>query len=92
VSFVIKCAICSYQNTLLFIYFYIFSSGFVALYMNKVATGFDAKCSNQVTSKDESFRCALTLHVLLENPPADYPGTLREEIINGFCVIFPHIR
>uniref|UniRef100_K3XSR2 Telomere-length maintenance and DNA damage repair domain-containing protein n=1 Tax=Setaria italica TaxID=4555 RepID=K3XSR2_SETIT len=54
-------------------------SSFVALYMKKVATVFNAKFSNQASSKDESFRCTLTLHVLLENPPGDYPDIMREE-------------
>nr|XP_034595825.1 serine/threonine-protein kinase ATM isoform X4 [Setaria viridis] len=67
-------------------------SSFVALYMKKVATVFNAKFSNQASSKDESFRCTLTLHVLLENPPGDYPDIMREEVINGFCAIFSHIR
>jgi len=60
--------------------------------MKKVATGFDAKFSNQASSKDESFRCTLTLHVLLENPPGDYPDIMREEVLNGFSAIFLHIR
>uniref|UniRef100_A0A0E0FF14 Serine/threonine-protein kinase ATM n=1 Tax=Oryza nivara TaxID=4536 RepID=A0A0E0FF14_ORYNI len=54
-------------------------SSFVVLYMKKVATGFDEKISNQASSKEESFRCTLTLHVLLENPPGDYPDIMREE-------------
>jgi len=60
--------------------------------MKKVATVLDAKFSNQASSKDESFRCTLTLHVLLENPPGDYPDIMRDEVINGFSAIFPHIR
>ncbi|TVU22296.1 hypothetical protein EJB05_31981, partial [Eragrostis curvula] len=56
-------------------------SSFVILYMKRIASGFDAKSSNQASSKDESFRCALTLHVLLENPPGDYPDIMREEIL-----------
>lgn len=62
------------------------------LYIKKVATGFDANFSNQASSKEESFRCTWTLHVLLENPPGDYPDTMREEVLNGFCAIFSHIR
>uniref|UniRef100_R7WG20 Serine/threonine-protein kinase ATM n=1 Tax=Aegilops tauschii TaxID=37682 RepID=R7WG20_AEGTA len=54
-------------------------SNLVVLYMKKVATGFDANFSNQASSKEESFRCTWTLHVLLENPPGDYPDTMREE-------------
>ena len=60
--------------------------------MKKVTTVLDAKFNNQASSKDESFRCTLTLHVLLENPPGDYPDIMREEVINGFSAIFPHIR
>ncbi|CAL4957640.1 unnamed protein product [Urochloa decumbens] len=67
-------------------------SSFVALYMKKVATVFDAKFSNQASSKDESFRCTLTLHVLLENPPGDYPDIMRKEVIDGFSAIFSHMR
>lgn len=67
-------------------------SSFVVLYMKKVATGFDANFSNQASSKEESFRCTLTLHVLLENPPGDYPDNMRQEVLNGFCAIFSHIR
>uniref|UniRef100_A0A0E0JD53 Serine/threonine-protein kinase ATM n=1 Tax=Oryza punctata TaxID=4537 RepID=A0A0E0JD53_ORYPU len=58
-------------------------SSFVVLYMKKVATGFDEKFSNQASSKEETFRCTLTLHVLLENPPGDYPDIMREEILSG---------
>jgi hypothetical protein len=72
--------------------FHAFSSDFVSLYMKKVASAFDAKFSNQASSKDESFRCTLTLHVLLENPPSDYPDIMREEVLNGFSAIFLHIR
>nr|CAB3476606.1 unnamed protein product [Digitaria exilis] len=67
-------------------------SSFVAFYMKKVAAVFDAKFSNHASSKDESFRCTLTLHVLLENPPGDYPDIMREDVINGFIAIFSHIR
>ncbi|WVZ71910.1 LOW QUALITY PROTEIN: hypothetical protein U9M48_020441, partial [Paspalum notatum var. saurae] len=67
-------------------------SSFVVLYVKKLATGFDSKFSHQATSKDESFRCTLTLHVLLENPPGDYPGIMREEVLNVFSAIFSHIR
>jgi ataxia telangiectasia mutated family protein len=67
-------------------------SNLVVLYMKKVATGFNANFSNQAGSKEESFRCTWTLHVLLENPPGDYPDTMREEVLNGFCTIFSHIR
>ncbi|XP_062191304.1 serine/threonine-protein kinase ATM isoform X2 [Phragmites australis] len=67
-------------------------SSFVVLYMKKVALGFDAKFSNQESSKDESFRCTSTLHILLENPPGDYPDIMREDILNGFSAIFSRIR
>ncbi|XP_047054644.1 serine/threonine-protein kinase ATM isoform X1 [Lolium rigidum] len=67
-------------------------SSLVVLYMKKVATAFDANFSNQAGSKEESFRSTWTLHVLLENPPGDYPDTMREEVLNGFCTIFSHIR
>ncbi|KAL6847729.1 hypothetical protein ACP4OV_021857 [Aristida adscensionis] len=67
-------------------------SGFVVLYIKKVASGFDANFSNQAGSKDESFRCTSTLHVLLENPPGDYPDVMREEVLNGFSAIFSRMR
>ena len=85
-------AVCSYNNTHLFYIFPTRCSGFVAHYMKKVTTVLDAKFNNQASSKDESFRCTLTLHVLLENPPGDYPDIMRDEVINGFSAIFPHIR
>lgn len=78
--------------TLLFLYYSYIFSGFVVLYMKKVATGFDEKISNQASSKEESFRCTLTLHVLLENPPGDYPDIMREEVLCGFCAICSNIR
>lgn len=41
---------------------------------------------------EEVFRCILTLHSLLENPPGDFPDNFREDIVNGFVEIFSFIR
>ncbi|KAM0937519.1 putative non-specific serine/threonine protein kinase [Dioscorea sansibarensis] len=32
------------------------------------------------------------LHVLLENPPGDFPYNIREDFIDGFIGIFAHVR
>ncbi|KAK8914460.1 Serine/threonine-protein kinase ATM [Platanthera zijinensis] len=44
------------------------------------------------SSKEESFRCALTLHVLLENPPGDFPDNIRDSLVAGFIEMFSYIR
>ncbi|KAI5683411.1 hypothetical protein M9H77_04639 [Catharanthus roseus] len=67
-------------------------SGLVLLYMEKVQKHFDTKSSGISNSKEEVFRCILTLHSLLENPPGDFPDDLREDIVNGFIGIFTKIR
>ncbi|XP_019197259.1 PREDICTED: serine/threonine-protein kinase ATM isoform X3 [Ipomoea nil] len=64
----------------------------VLFYMEKVQTSLSAKLDGQLNPKDEIFRCILTLHSLLENPPGDFPDDLREHIIVGFTVFFTHIR
>lgn len=68
------------------------SQGLVLLYMEKVQKHFDTKSSGISNSKEEVFRCILTLHSLLENPPGDFPDDLREDIVNGFIGIFTKIR
>ncbi|KAM1451845.1 hypothetical protein ACFX2I_038908 [Malus domestica] len=56
-------------------------------YMDKI----DESLS-QYNTKEEVFRCILTLHSLLENPPGDFLPNLREEIVEWFVRIFSHIR
>ncbi|XP_043813489.1 serine/threonine-protein kinase ATM isoform X5 [Manihot esculenta] len=64
----------------------------VRMYIQKVETGVEGKNDNQVNLKEETFRCILTLHSLLENPPGDFPHELREDIVKGFVQIFSFIR
>nr|XP_027123123.1 serine/threonine-protein kinase ATM isoform X2 [Coffea arabica] len=67
-------------------------SGLVLLYMEKVETSLDVKTSSYSNPKEEVFRCILTLHSLLENPPGDFPADLRGDIVKSFIGIFCHIR
>lgn len=60
--------------------------------MNKVVSSIGVKLTAQSGSKEESFRCVLMLHVLLENPPGDFPDNIREDLIDGFIGIFAHVR
>lgn len=60
--------------------------------MEKVETSLDVKTSGYSNPKEEVFRCILTLHSLLENPPGDFPADLREDIVKSFIGIFCHIR
>lgn len=64
----------------------------VILYMNKVVTGLNSKSNSQTNNKEEVFRYVLNLHVLLENPPGDFPANLREDVVKGFREIFAHVR
>ncbi|KAA8540817.1 hypothetical protein F0562_024780 [Nyssa sinensis] len=61
----------------------------VLLYMTKVETSLSGNSSSQSNPKEEVFRCILTL---LENPPGDFPDTLREDIVKGFVGIFSFLR
>lgn len=67
-------------------------TGLVLLYMGKVETSLSVMNNVQPNPKEEVFRCILTLHSLLENPPGDFPDNLREDIVKGFAGIFLHIR
>ncbi|XP_060670261.1 serine/threonine-protein kinase ATM [Ziziphus jujuba] len=67
-------------------------SSLVLLYMEKVETSLGGKNDNQYNSKEEVFRCILTLQSLLENPPGDFSDNLREDIVKGFVGIFSFIR
>ncbi|XP_010663180.1 serine/threonine-protein kinase ATM isoform X4 [Vitis vinifera] len=64
----------------------------VLLYMGKVETSFSEKSNSQYNPKEEVFRCVLTLHSLLENPPGDFPDNLREDAVKGFIGIFSFLR
>ncbi|KAF5476799.1 hypothetical protein F2P56_003496 [Juglans regia] len=63
----------------------------VLLYMEKLKASFSGK-DNEYNPKEEVFRCVLTLHSLLENPPGDFPDNFREDIVKGFVGIFSFIR
>lgn len=64
----------------------------VLLYMEKLEIGFTERNSCQYSQKEEVFRNILTLHSLLENPPGDFPDSLREDMVKGFSRIFSHVR
>ena len=44
------------------------------------------------STKEEAFRCILTLHLLLENPPGDFPASIRADAVKGFVEIFSLVR
>lgn len=67
-------------------------SGLVLLYIERVHKYLDTQSSGLSNPKEEVFRCILTLHSLLENPPGDFPNDLREDIVGGFIRIFAHVR
>lgn len=69
-----------------------FWQGLVILHIEKVQTNLGVKNSTQSNPKEDLFRCVLTLHSLLENPPGDFPNNLREEIIKGIVRIFSFVR
>lgn len=60
--------------------------------MEKVESSLGGKNDNQYNPREEIFRCILTLQSILENPPGDFPNSLREDIVKGFVGIFSHIR
>ncbi|KAG7021450.1 Serine/threonine-protein kinase ATM, partial [Cucurbita argyrosperma subsp. argyrosperma] len=64
----------------------------VLLYLEKVEGSLVGKNDNLYTPKEELFRCILTLHSLLENPPGDFPDSIRQEIVNGIAKIFSLVR
>ncbi|KAJ8476072.1 hypothetical protein OPV22_019799 [Ensete ventricosum] len=66
-------------------------SGLVVLYINKLGTVIDTN-TGHTSSKEDVFRSIVILHVLLENPPGDYPDNIREDVVNGFIKIFSKIR
>ncbi|QHO17058.1 hypothetical protein HN873_033624 [Arachis hypogaea] len=64
----------------------------VFLYIEKVEASLNVKNISHYTSKEEVFRYILTLHSLLENPPGDYPDSIREDLVKGFVRICLLIR
>ncbi|KAF5201731.1 Serine/threonine-protein kinase ATM, partial [Thalictrum thalictroides] len=63
--------------------------GLVLLHMDKVES--TLRGMNDLSSKEEFFRCILPLHTLLENPPGDFPETIREDIVKGITRISEQI-
>lgn len=43
-------------------------------------------------AKEEAFRNALTLLILLQNPPGDIAAHVKEAVVDGFCEIFTFNR
>ncbi|XP_058227343.1 serine/threonine-protein kinase ATM isoform X4 [Rhododendron vialii] len=64
----------------------------VIFHIEKVWTNLSVKNSTQSNPKEDVFRCILTLHSLLENPPGDFPSNLREDIVKGIVTIFSFVR
>lgn len=64
----------------------------ILLYLEKVEGSLVGKNDNHYAPKEELFRCILTLHSLLENPPGDFPDSIRQEIVNGIAKIFSLVR
>lgn len=60
--------------------------------MEKVESSLKDKNNSQYNHKEEVFRHILTLQSLLENPPGDFPETLRDDIVKGFVRIFSFVR
>lgn len=67
-------------------------AGLVLWYINKVEVAMGEKDSIQPNTREEVFRYTLTLLSLLENPPGDFPDSLREDLTKGFVSIFRHVR
>ncbi|XAR50182.1 Non-specific serine/threonine protein kinase [Bertholletia excelsa] len=63
----------------------------VLLHIEKVITSLSGNII-QSNSKEDAFRCILTLHSLLENPPGDFPNNLREDVLKGFVKMFSIVR
>ncbi|XP_021718930.1 serine/threonine-protein kinase ATM-like isoform X2 [Chenopodium quinoa] len=68
-------------------------SGLVRLYMEKVEPSvMEEDYCHSNNPKEEVFRCILTLHSLIENPPGDFPDHLREKVVEFFIEIFKSMR
>ncbi|XP_068637362.1 serine/threonine-protein kinase ATM isoform X2 [Aristolochia californica] len=64
----------------------------VLLYMSKIETTMCEIRSTHSNTKEETFRCMLTLHSLLENPPGDFPDNIRNDVVKKFIGIFSNVR
>ncbi|XP_052181201.1 serine/threonine-protein kinase ATM isoform X3 [Diospyros lotus] len=64
----------------------------VLLYTERVQTSLSGTNNIHSNPKEDVFRCTLTLHSLLENPPGDFPDNIREDIVRGFVGIFSCLR
>ncbi|KAF9625358.1 hypothetical protein IFM89_022140, partial [Coptis chinensis] len=62
--------------------------GFVLLHLGKVEASLSGTNSVQAKSKKELVNCISTLHSLLENPPGDFPDSIRKEIVEGLLAIW----
>ncbi|CAA7402290.1 unnamed protein product [Spirodela intermedia] len=67
-------------------------SGLVLLYMKKIGALLMGESKIHSSTKEEAFRCILTLHALLENPPGDFPDNIRADAVKGFVEILSQIR
>ncbi|KAJ1684822.1 hypothetical protein LUZ63_016212 [Rhynchospora breviuscula] len=61
------------------------------LFLNKAVAAFDPTHSISI-SKEDLFRSFLTLHLLLDNPPADFTPNTRNQIVSAFSHIFLQLR
>lgn len=64
----------------------------VLFYMGKVEATLSGKNNSEYNLKEDAFRCVLTLHSLLKNPPGDFPDNLREDVVKGFVGVFILVR
>ncbi|KMZ61739.1 hypothetical protein ZOSMA_4G00230 [Zostera marina] len=64
----------------------------VLIYMKNVELAMDKKGQFLFNGKEDVFRNVLTLHVLLENSPGDFPDNLRGDVVKGFIGIFSNMR
>ncbi|MQL83582.1 hypothetical protein Taro_016074 [Colocasia esculenta] len=60
--------------------------------MKRIETSLTVKTEMHFNTREEIFRCVLTLHILLECPPGDFPDNIREDIVNSFIEIFSQVR
>ncbi|CAI0398621.1 unnamed protein product, partial [Linum tenue] len=64
----------------------------IHFYLESVETTLSEQNDSHCVPREEVFRCVLTLHSLLENPPADLGEDVRVEIAKGFVQIFSCVR
>jgi serine-protein kinase ATM len=62
------------------------------LFFHKALSAVNPKSNTQSVSREDFFRSLLTLHVLLQNPPADFTDATRNHIISAFSDIFLQLR